>query len=844
MILVRRCTLVSLLAAFCLCRSTTIQAQSSNLRQLLARGETLDSLGHAAEALSVYRDAAARVTTDTPDSLKRAIFLDLGAAEYQAHSPQEAVRWFGRAAEVEATGVGVRERGIALLNLAAAADAADELDVADASSREALGVFQETVDTSMLASAWNSVGMIRRKLGFKGEAAADLEQALIYARAEHNPLRESTIENNLGLIADDEAENARGPRGRAAADRAIRAYRASLASLALLPVTDSADRAQTLNNLGVAFRRHVLAGGPRSFLDSADQAYADAAKLQTDRLGLARLRQNQALIIRDRGDNAKAAAELERALTELRDAKDAWWAAVTLRELADTFRQMGATRHTVALDYYDSAATAFEQLSGQTGGDASRAAYEDQKAALSLYDHWILAAADTPGGTSACDAFVVAERARAQALRALMSAAAARRRPGEPAQQRAVASDPGLCHAPGRRALAYYETSDTLLVWLSDAQGDLKIARVSIGRDSLQALIGAARRALGVEATGASIDNGLVAKTTIAQVGKAHGDRSLVPDAPRPRPAADGGRAALVALSAALLPSTIRQRLPVTGDLLIIPHGNIALVPFAALQRSATDTSRLGALLNLAYAPSADVARLAESIPALPIRRGVKADVLIAGDPSMPEALDEAGRPGRLDPLPGARAEATSIAARLGVSALTGGQATERAVRSRLSSARIIHLATHGVVYNSDARAEDSFIALAASVTTGKGTPPAPDADGHLTVRELLADSTLNLQADLVVLSACETALGRLHQSEGTLGLQRAFLARGARSVLVSLWRVDDKATRLLMDRFYAYWFDEHKTKAEALRRAQQDVRDAGYTAPRFWSAFQLVGAA
>jgi CHAT domain-containing protein len=88
--------------------------------------------------------------------------------------------------------------------------------------------------------------------------------------------------------------------------------------------------------------------------------------------------------------------------------------------------------------------------------------------------------------------------------------------------------------------------------------------------------------------------------------------------------------------------------------------------------------------------------------------------------------------------------------------------------------------------------------------------------------------------------------LGNLRQAEGTVGLQRAFLAKGARSVLVSLWSVSDAVTSLLMEGFYTHWLDDPRrpAKAEALRLAQEDVRATpGYQHPRFWAAFQLVGA-
>jgi CHAT domain-containing protein len=128
-----------------------------------------------------------------------------------------------------------------------------------------------------------------------------------------------------------------------------------------------------------------------------------------------------------------------------------------------------------------------------------------------------------------------------------------------------------------------------------------------------------------------------------------------------------------------------------------------------------------------------------------------------------------------------------------------------------------------------------SFVALA----------PEGGEDGLLTVGEVI-DRVPRLSAELVVLSACQTGLGNLKQAEGTVGLQRAFLAKGARSVLVSLWSVSDEATELLMRRFYTHWLDDtdQPSKAEALRRAQADVRQTkGFEHPRYWAAFQLVGA-
>jgi CHAT domain-containing protein len=260
------------------------------------------------------------------------------------------------------------------------------------------------------------------------------------------------------------------------------------------------------------------------------------------------------------------------------------------------------------------------------------------------------------------------------------------------------------------------------------------------------------------------------------------------------------------------------------------------MVPFATLPTS-EEGELLGARYAIRFTPSLATLAEVEAIPggSRPGERPALPEALVVGNPGMPEVSAVDG-PISLSPLPGAEAEGRWVADLVATDLLTGPGATEGAVREQLPGASLIHLATHGFAYSTDARARDSFVALA----------PEGEHDGLLTVGEVLDDPTLELSAELVVLSACQTGLGDLRQSEGTVGLQRAFLARGARSVLVSLWSVSDQATDLLMRGFYRHWLedDDAPSKAEALRRAQKDVRATpGFEHPRFWAAFQLVGA-
>ena len=108
--------------------------------------------------------------------------------------------------------------------------------------------------------------------------------------------------------------------------------------------------------------------------------------------------------------------------------------------------------------------------------------------------------------------------------------------------------------------------------------------------------------------------------------------------------------------------------------------------------------------------------------------------------------------------------------------------------------------------------------------------------DGMLTVPEIY---DLNLDANLVVLSACETGLGDISAGDDLVGLNRGFLFAGANGIVSSLWQVPDEATSYLMSRFYTYLQSE--APSSALAAAQQDTR-ALYPHPFYWAAFQLTG--
>ena len=163
----------------------------------------------------------------------------------------------------------------------------------------------------------------------------------------------------------------------------------------------------------------------------------------------------------------------------------------------------------------------------------------------------------------------------------------------------------------------------------------------------------------------------------------------------------------------------------------------------------------------------------------------------------------------------------------------TGFAATrEKAMSPALRDYRIIHFATHG--FADDINPKMSWIAL--STVNPDGKP----RNGFL---RLLDIYNLDLSADLVVLSACSTALGKSILGEGLVGIVRGFMYAGAERVVASLWRVDDRSTAELMKRFYRGILQEGMAPAAALRAAQVEMsKHERWSAPYYWAGFVLQG--
>ena len=378
---------------------------------------------------------------------------------------------------------------------------------------------------------------------------------------------------------------------------------------------------------------------------------------------------------------------------------------------------------------------------------------------------------------------------------------------------------------------------DDLYIWVVKQTGEISFHKVDMKKINLGNVAEDARTAAATLAQGRGIATNMI-KNLVSSTRSVFPKRSDNPSSSQrtnaPRTLSCRGNNCLQQMYELLI-QPIAAELPTNSDshVIFIPHESLFLVPFAALQ-DPTNKKFLIENYTISIAPSIQAlelthARRMKLQESVRQRSAVGVDIpqaaLVVGNPTMPTIGNP---PQRLDPLPGAEKEAQVIAELLKTQALTGKQATKAAVEQQMAGAKIIHLATHGLLDELSEPGNPGALALA----------PSGKDNGLLSANEVL---NLHLNADLVVLSACDTGRGRI-TGDGVIGLSRSFITAGTPSVIVSLWRVGDGSTASLMPEFYRQ-LQHNPNKASALRQAMLNTMKA-YPNPSDWAAFLLIGEA
>ena len=261
-------------------------------------------------------------------------------------------------------------------------------------------------------------------------------------------------------------------------------------------------------------------------------------------------------------------------------------------------------------------------------------------------------------------------------------------------------------------------------------------------------------------------------------------------------------------------------------EIIISPEPGVFLTPFASLKDE--NGKYLSETVRVRLIPSLTTLKLIHDSAA---SYHSQSGALIVGDPAVGRWISEInGSVETLPPLPKAREEAQMVSRLVGVRCLIGEEATKEEVLRRIQEVSLVHIAAHG-----DKPAGEIALAPNRSVV---GVPMKEDV--LLTMNDI---AQVGIRAKLVVLSCCHSASGKVSKAEGVVGIARAFLGSGARSVLMSLCAVDDGATKTFMNIFYKSLIREKLSASESLHQTMRKMRESElYSDEKHWAPFVLLG--
>ena len=661
------------------------------------------------------------------------------------------------------------------------------------------------------AEALATRGYLRLRAGRRAAAARDLELARELQRRAGNRRGEAVALSDLGLLHQSLGRNAEARRSFATAAEVFRT------------LGDSSNEAVAQINLGLLALEEGDVAGAEAAFQRIQPAAANLPESEVAvHLGLGRAR-----VLRSRSDLAGALREAEAGLAHIE--------AMRTRPGSDTLRTSFFASYQDAFLFAVDTAMELHAREPTAGYDARALELSERARARSLLDALAEAGVGPTAPRELSDRIAAAGQHRLDLLATGASAAEmaaaereVRRSLGELERREAEARRdlPIVTAAPLTVRQIQREALDEGTVLLEYALGERRSFLWAMTSRGLQSYVLPARKVLEDEAR------------------RVH--ESL----------AESRRTGLRARAMTALQEASRRLLAPAADqlvgrrLVVVPDGALHLLPFGALDDPASASREpLLARLEVATVPSASslaaLRRRAKERRPAPAEVAVLADpVFDATDPRLTGLEDEPApgtargapaAPRRFARLSSSRDEARAVLSLAPpgerLAALGFAARRELVLDGTLARFRIVHFATHGVV-DLD---HPELTGIALSMVDERGKPQK----GFLHAYEIYR---LRLPADLVVLSACETALGREVRGEGVMGLTRAFFHAGAQRVLVSLWPVEDQATTELMRKFYM-GLSKGLSAAEALRQAQDALRHRpDRRAPHYWSGFVLQG--
>jgi len=821
-----------------------------------------ERLGHGEDALYGYQKAQSLAADAGARSLQVDALNNLGRLLNGQGQPRRAIELLAEALTLS-EGLSCDDcQSSILVNLGSAHDSLSETQMAIDFYKKALR--GKSIKPENSAPAYNNLGLAYQSLGNPDEALASFQQANALHR---NP----TTLCNQGLALE----------GLERFDEALAAYQGALDLAG--KQADVRVQASALHNIGNLYFR-------RKQRDAALASWDEVVKLAANRKDLEPLLLvTQADAKRERGDLAGAETDLERSLSLAGERGDRSWAAVSALHLAGVERRRGHPEAAIA--HFRSAVGTIESLRNEVVSPELRTLFLGSR--QKYYEQYVDALMELHGREPEKDwdvqALQVNEGARARGLLDLLGEFRADLRKGvDPAllareadlhaEVNARDQERGeLIHqaaSPDELARAAARLDDAERRF-KDLEADLRQSSPAYAALTQPQPLNAAAIQHEVLADGALLlEYALGDERSYLWAVSPTGVRSFtLPPREDIEEAArdyyekiiqkDGDRASLDAAAGKLSRIILLPVESLLGNqtLLVVADGLLQYVPFAALPLPSTPADRLIASNRIVSLPSAStlavLRRELDGRPVPPKTLAVLADPLFRKPgPRMPKALHPTlaqaagglphgpGRRGETPPdlfdvpsLPFSKEEATKIAEMVAdqsqkLVALGPAASLDTVRHGRLDDYRYVHLATHGVLDS----LHPGLSRLLLAQVDSRGQPQ----DGSLRLQDIY---NLQLNADLVVLSACETALGKEVRGEGLIGLTRGFMYAGSARVLASLWRVQDRATAKLMTKLYRHLLVDKLSPAESLRRAQVEMaEDPRWTSPYNWAGFSLQG--
>lgn len=663
--------------------------------------------------------------------------------------------------------------------------------------QESLKIAQERKDRFGESKALNNIGIVYSNLGEYSKALEYLQEALMIKKAIGD---DSGVGNSLGHIGFAYYSLAEYKTALKYYEQALKIYQ---------EIGDRSGLSQALNAMGDVYKS--LEEYPKA-LDYYEQSLQITKEIGY-RTGMSYSLHEIGHVYQGLGEHQKALDYYHQSLKIRREIGRLSEEAETLRDIGIVYATL--KNYSASEPYLLAAVDILGELRTGLNDQNKISIFETQKLSYSWLESVLVAQNKTE------QALEVSEKGRARALMELLSYRLGNISQIQPPTLEEIKA---ISQRKNATLVEYSIIADKLLIWVVQPTGKITLRQGDLTAETLRKMAESGRIAA---ATGRS--KLLIEKSVITQLVRGTHDQL--------RFSSKKVQSTISNLQELhqLLIQPIEDLLPKNPQdhVVFIPQESLFLVPFVALQNAQgqyliekhtifTASSIQHLELSGQLLQKNQQTHRTDSLIV-----GVPRKSVILGNPApMPKIMSRNGTLQQLADLTGAEDEAKAIAQLLNTQAFLGNQATKKLVLTQLSQAKIIHLATHGLLDD-----------LGTGIPGALAFAPSEKDNGLLTSSEIF---DLKLNAELVVLSACNTGLGKL-TGDGVIGLSRAFLSAGVPSIIVSLWSVNDISTAFLMTQFYQNWQGGKMDKAQALRQAMLATLQK-YPSPSNWAGFTLIG--